>query len=90
MNSQINELITGKFIDKRNHATPSFWVMQNDSSSSVYGVNHYWDEIYENAEAGDSLIKNSNSMVVTLKRNGIDLDFLIDIKCEEKTSSNNM
>ncbi|MTI39825.1 hypothetical protein [Fulvivirga lutimaris] len=88
MNSQINKFITGKFIDKANHATPSFWVMQDDSTSSVYGLNNYWNKIYENAQAGDSLIKKSNSMTVTLRRNGFDMNFNIDIICEEKTSSN--
>ena len=81
--SEIKELITSKFVNKANHATLSFWVMHHDSSSNVYGLNYHWDEIYENAQPGDSLIKHKNSNVVTLKRNKTDLNFSIDYGCKK-------
>ena len=79
---EIRELITGKFIDSANHLTPTFWVMQSDSSSNSYPVNSYWLDIYETAEYGDSLTKSGNSDLVTLRRNGHDINYQIDYGCE--------
>ena len=81
--SRINELITGKFVDKANHATLSFWVMHYDSSSNAYGLNSYWKGIYDQAQPGDSLIKHRKSNVVTLRRKGKDLNYRIDYGCAE-------
>lgn len=79
--SQIGELITGKFLDDANHRIPTFWVMDHDSSSNAYGLNNEWMELYKNAQPGDSLIKHRNSNVVTLRRNGNDFKFKIDYGC---------
>jgi len=86
----INELITGKFIDS-NHATPSFWVLYSfDSTSNAFPLNYHLQDLYDSAEPGDSLIKESNSMIITLGRDGNYIDFEIDYGCnEDNTASNN-
>ena len=79
---EFNDLITGKFIDK-NHATLSLWLMNTDSSSNSVALNSYWDEVYKNAQKGDSIIKRNNSKELMLRRDGKDLKFEIDYGCIE-------
>ena len=80
---EISELITGKFIDS-NHATISFWVLHSfDSSSNAFPLNYHLQDLYDSAEPGDSLLKSSNSMIITLGRAGKDIDFVVDYDCDE-------